>query len=136
MGGVAGHAGLFGSIEAVSSLVSLMMQLYRGDEQQILSGAVFRALVNNRVGSRRGGFDTPSVESSSGQYFSAESIGHLGFTGTSLWIDLEQQVGIILLTNRSYLDNGLKKIRGFRPGIHDLAMEGLRAQRSGVPRPL
>jgi CubicO group peptidase (beta-lactamase class C family) len=70
------------------------------------------------------GFDTPSPGlSTSGDYFSPFSIGHLGFTGTSFWMDLQQKVIIILLTNRVYPTRENQGLKLFRPLIHNLAME-------------
>jgi CubicO group peptidase (beta-lactamase class C family) len=70
------------------------------------------------------GWDTPSPEdSSSGKHFSPHSVGHLGFTGTSLWMDLERDVIVILLTNRIHPSRNNEKIKAFRPKIHDLIME-------------
>jgi len=72
------------------------------------------------------GFDTPSViGSSSGRYFSEKSAGHLGFTGTSFWIDLERGISIVLLTNRVHPTRENEGIRQFRPIFHDTVMEDL-----------
>jgi CubicO group peptidase (beta-lactamase class C family) len=70
------------------------------------------------------GFDTPScTDSSAGQHFSAESIGHLGFTGTSFWLDLQREMAVILLTNRIHPNRANEKIKEFRPLLHDAVME-------------
>ena len=72
------------------------------------------------------GWDTPSREnSSSGRYFSSKSVGHLGFTGTSVWMDLEKDVIVILLTNRVHPIRKNEKIRAFRPRLHDKIMEAI-----------
>jgi CubicO group peptidase (beta-lactamase class C family) len=72
------------------------------------------------------GWDTPSEQnSSSGKYFSPTSVGHLGFTGTSIWWDLERDCHIILLSNRVHPTRENDKIKIFRPYIHDLIMEKL-----------
>jgi CubicO group peptidase (beta-lactamase class C family) len=73
------------------------------------------------------GWDTPTVgNSSSGKYFSKNSVGHLGFTGTSLWIDLERELVVVLLTNRVHLV--AKKSRfALRPIVHDLIVEAFEA---------
>ncbi|MCP3929850.1 MAG: beta-lactamase family protein [Bacteroidetes bacterium] len=72
------------------------------------------------------GFDTPSQPlSSSGNYFSDKSVGHLGFTGTSLWIDLAQKVIIVLLTNRVISGMEKTEIQLFRPQVHNIIMEDL-----------
>jgi CubicO group peptidase (beta-lactamase class C family) len=66
------------------------------------------------------GFDTPSrTGSAAGQYFSPRTVGHLGFTGTSFWVDPDTGVIVILLTNRVHPSRANQKIRAFRPKIHD-----------------
>jgi CubicO group peptidase (beta-lactamase class C family) len=75
--------------------------------------------------SRALGWDTPSQPSSSGRYFSPQSIGHLGFSGCSLWIDLEAGVAVVLLTNRTWPDRASQLIRQVRPAFHDAVREGL-----------
>ncbi len=72
------------------------------------------------------GWDTPSrPESSSGRLFSPDSFGHLGFTGTSLWIDPARQLSVTLLTNRTWPDRGSQLIRDVRPRVHDAIVEAL-----------
>jgi CubicO group peptidase (beta-lactamase class C family) len=72
------------------------------------------------------GWDTPSpAASSSGSLFSARSVGHLGFTGCSIWWDLEKNCHVILLTNRVHPSRKNDKIKDFRPHIHDLIMKAL-----------
>ena len=75
--------------------------------------------------SRALGWDTPSQPSSSGQYFSPRSFGHLGFTGTSLWIDPDRQLSVTLLTNRIWPDRSSRAIRQVRPLVHDAIVEAL-----------
>ena len=70
------------------------------------------------------GFDTPSPQNSSaGKYFSPRSVGHLGFTGTSFWFDLDEEILIIFLTNRVYPTRENERLRSFRPLLHNLMME-------------
>ena len=76
--------------------------------------------------SRALGFDTPSPEgSSSGRFLSATSLGHTGFTGTSLWIDPERELIVILLTNRVIMGESDLRIRSFRPLLHDAIAEDI-----------
>ncbi|HLO08962.1 MAG TPA: serine hydrolase, partial [Terriglobales bacterium] len=75
--------------------------------------------------SRALGWDTPSSPSQSGKYFSGRSFGHLGYTGTSLWIDPERQLSITLLTNRTWPDCENKAIKDVRPTFHDAVVEAL-----------
>ncbi|MBT8357105.1 MAG: beta-lactamase family protein, partial [Deltaproteobacteria bacterium] len=78
------------------------------------------------------GFDTPSLQnSSSGDFFSIKSVGHLGFTGTSFWMDLEQSVIAILLTNRIHPSRDNTKIKAFRPKIHNAIMKSLLSEKRG-----
>ena len=69
--------------------------------------------------SRALGWDTPSQNSSSGMHFSPHSIGHLGFSGCSLWIDLEAALAVVLLTNRTWPHRQSQLIRQVRPAFHD-----------------
>src|SRR5207237_330060 len=72
------------------------------------------------------GWDTPTPEgSSAGQRISARSVGHLGFTGTSLWIDLERDAHVILLTNRVHPRRDNDAIKALRPEVHDAVLEAL-----------
>ena len=74
------------------------------------------------------GFDMPRIKDAScGQNFSVYSVGHLGFTGTSFWMDLEQSVIVILLTNRVHPTRENERIKKFRPHLHDTIMNTLRS---------
>jgi CubicO group peptidase (beta-lactamase class C family) len=75
--------------------------------------------------SRALGWDTPSQPSQSGKYFFSRSYGHLGYTGTSLWIDPDRQLSVTLLTNRTWPDRGSQSIKQFRPAFHDAVIEAL-----------
>lgn len=126
MGGVAGHAGLFGTVEGVMSICRHILRQWRGDSvHPHYSSDLLRLIFEYRPDSPwRYGFDTPSlVNSSSGRFFSSRSVGHLGFTGTSFWIDLERGVAIVLLTNRVHPSRKNEKIRMFRPLFHDAVMQ-------------
>jgi CubicO group peptidase (beta-lactamase class C family) len=75
------------------------------------------------------GWDTPSAQfSSSGRHFSPAAVGHLGFTGTSIWIEPERAIAISMLTNRVHPRRDNQAIRDFRPRIHDLIMEAIDAR--------
>ena len=71
------------------------------------------------------GWDVPVDPSSSGRYFSAKSFGHTGFTGTSLWIDPERKLFVVLLTNRVNPTRANDKIRQVRPALHDAVIQAL-----------
>lgn len=126
LGGVAGHAGLFGTAGAVHALLANLLKTYHGlsDSGIFQTEPVRRFFRKNRRSGRALGFDMPSATaSSSGHLFSPNAtVGHLGFTGTSFWMDLNQQVIVVLLTNRVHPSRANEEIRAFRPRIHDLVM--------------
>lgn len=125
VGGVTGHAGLFGTLNGVLQMSEHFLDQYKGrGEHQAYRNELLKQCMNKKEGSEwMLGFDTPSQEnSSSGKYFSQESAGHLGFTGTSFWIDLEKENIVVLLTNRVYYGRENWKIREFRPLLHDLLL--------------
>ncbi|HEX9443805.1 MAG TPA: serine hydrolase domain-containing protein [Candidatus Binatia bacterium] len=127
MGGVAGHAGLFSNARDIHAFVLQLRKSLAGDDA-LLPGGLVREFLT-RDGTVPGstfalGWDTPSAESSSsGSSFSPTSVGHLGFTGTSIWWDLEKDCHVILLTNRVHPARSNDKIKAFRPHIHDLIMK-------------
>jgi serine-type D-Ala-D-Ala carboxypeptidase len=122
LGGIAGHAGVFGDCADLLRFAAAVSA--PGDFFEPLTVDLFSTRV---AGSRALGWDTPSSPSQSGRMFSSRSIGHLGYTGTSLWIDLEQQIAIALLTNRVYTEQGPPNqlIQQIRPALHDAVMEAL-----------
>ena len=127
MGGVAGHAGLFGTAESVLAVSSAWLAAYHG-QPSLLEGALVREFTRKQLPAQSSwalGWDTPSSPSSSGTHFSPESFGHLGFTGTSLWIDPRQKLEVVLLTNRVHPSRKNDSIRAFRPVIHDLVFRAL-----------
>jgi CubicO group peptidase (beta-lactamase class C family) len=125
MGGIAGHAGCFASSLDVSVFAQCVLQ---GGTPLIGSRTVeiFTRREDFPPGSSRAlGWDTPSQPSQSGKYFSSRSYGHLGYTGTSLWIDPDRQLSVTLLTNRTWPDRGSQSIKQFRPAFHDAVIEAL-----------
>jgi CubicO group peptidase (beta-lactamase class C family) len=134
MGGVAGHAGLFAPIADVDRLVSVLLACYRG-EHSFLPSALVQEFCT-REGSVADstwalGWDTPSPQhSSAGELFSPHSVGHLGFTGTSIWIDLEKQIHVIVLSNRVHPRRDNDKIQAFRPVLHDAIMRAVLGKNS------
>lgn len=125
MGGVAGHAGLFGCAFDVAKFAQCML----GQGAPIFKSETAREFTT-RHGSASGsyalGWDRPSSPSQSGKYFSPRAFGHLGYTGTSLWIDPERELEVVLLTNRTWPDNASQKIKEIRPAFHDAVVEALR----------
>lgn len=129
MGGVAGHAGLFAPVREVDRIVHELLRCYTGRSDFILPKIVqeFWTRDTTAKGSTWAlGWDSPSPEySSSGHRFSTAAVGHLGFTGTSIWIEPAKEIAVSLLTNRVHPRRDNQAIREFRPRIHDLIMEAL-----------
>jgi CubicO group peptidase (beta-lactamase class C family) len=129
MGGVAGHAGLFSSARDIHHVVARLNRCLQGKDNFLPRTLVQEFL--SRDGSVKDstyalGWDTPTKNSSaSGNYFSLRSVGHLGFTGTSIWWDLEKNCHIILLSNRIHPTRKNETIKEFRPHIHDMIMKTL-----------
>jgi len=130
LGGYSGHAGLFGTAEEVYRVVNMLREHYMGKRDDFLRPGTVREFFTRQDSvdacTRALGWDTPSAEnSSSGRYFLPDSVGHLGFTGTSVWMDLQGDVIAIFLTNRVHPSRSNEKIRIFRPILHDAVMEEL-----------
>jgi CubicO group peptidase (beta-lactamase class C family) len=129
LGGAAGHAGLFSNVPDLLRFAQEMIEagLVAGKPHLFAPETV--SLFAQRQGpegsSRALGWDTPSQNSSSGSYFSLRSIGHLGFSGCSLWIDLEARVAVALLTNRTWPDRQCALIREVRPAFHNAVRQAL-----------
>jgi CubicO group peptidase (beta-lactamase class C family) len=125
MGGVAPHAGLFATASDIARFAEAMLN---GGTPILRSEtlSLFTRREHSPAGTSRAlGWDTPSISSQSGKYFSPSSFGHLGYTGTSLWIDPERQVSVTLLTNRTWPDCANQTIKEIRPAFHDAVMEAL-----------
>ncbi|MBI5248053.1 MAG: beta-lactamase family protein [Desulfomonile tiedjei] len=127
LGGVSGHAGLFGTARGVAVTAQQFLLSLSGS-QGFFDQKTIRSFCN-RAGfvpscTRALGFDTPSEEgSSSGERFSQDSIGHTGFTGVSLWIDIPREIVVVLLTNRVFMGESDFRIKTFRPILHNAVME-------------
>lgn len=131
MGGVAGHAGLFSTADDVMRFGQLFLDAWHGRNPSLPTERVREFATRQHMPADSDwalGWDTPTAgASSSGQYFSANSVGHLGFTGTSLWIDLERELIVVMLTNRIHLVAKRSRF-DLRPKIHDAIFEGLTAE--------
>ncbi len=127
MGGIAGHAGLFGTAGDLHRLIHELLCVYHGRCSTVFQPVMMQTFFNTRHHQGRAlGFDTPSVtDSSAGRFFSPNSVGHLGFTGTSFWMDLERRVVVVLLTNRIHPSRDNDLIKAFRPRLHDAIMSHL-----------
>lgn len=127
LGGIAGHAGLFGSVAAVGRFARTIAAGFRG-EPTVAEAATFnRFMTRTRVpgSSRALGWDTMLPTSSCGTRMSAQAVGHTGFTGTSLWIDPVADVYVVLLTNRVFPTRKNEAILPIRPALHDAVMDAL-----------
>ena len=128
LGGVAGHAGLFSTTGDLLMFVKMLMQEGSYNGTTFFSPSTLKRFTQRHPGhSRALGWDLRSLNgrSSSGQYFSASSYGHLGYTGTSIWIDPEKDLAVITLTNRVYPSSENIKIRKFRPALHNTVIKCL-----------
>jgi CubicO group peptidase (beta-lactamase class C family) len=126
-GGVAGHAGLFGRGPEVFALVAGLWRAYHGEAFGPFRPEVVRDFLTPVApGCRTPGFDVPTPgASSAGRFFSRQSVGHTGFTGTSFWLDLKQGQMVVLLTNRVHLGRHHDQIKAFRPRFHEAASRAL-----------
>lgn len=127
-GGYSGHAGLFGTAEEVCAIAELLKSHHAGRREDFLRPDTVRAFFSPRGGHAGGGralgWDTPSErDSSAGRFFSPHAVGHLGYTGTSIWMDLAKDVIVLLFTNRVHPTRTNEKIKAFRPAIHDVVMQ-------------
>lgn len=132
LNGAAGHAGLFSNLADLLKFAGEILASAR-NEGRSAKNSLFTAdtietfaMRQAPEGSSRAlGWDTPSGESSSGHHFSPHSIGHLGYSGCSLWIDLDADVAVVLLTNRTWPDRQSQMIKQVRPAFHDAIRQGL-----------
>ena len=130
-GGIEGHAGLFGTATEVYRLLTVLLEIYHNRlKTPIFHQDLLRLFLTKQQGFERAfGFDTPSdTNSSCGNYFSSNTVGHLGFTGTSFWMDLERRIIVIFLTNRIHPTRTNEEIRAFRPRLHDAVMLSINKQ--------
>ena len=133
LNGAAGHAGLFSN---VADLLRFAAEILGAGEQRtseatnprLFDAAAIEHFAQRQApegSSRALGWDTPSENSTSGRHFSPRSIGHLGFSGCSLWIDRDAQIAVVLLTNRTWPDRQSRLIRQVWPVFHDAVREAL-----------
>lgn len=127
LGGAAGHAGLFGTAAAVGAFAGAVLHTIAG-EPILAQPATLREFMRPTEvpgSSRALGWDTMRPTSSCGTRLSASAIGHTGFTGTSLWIDWERDLYVVLLTNRVHPTRDNDRIRAIRPAFHDAVVEAV-----------
>jgi len=132
MGGVSGHAGMFSTAPDLVRFAQFLLREgreggERGDGRLIKAATIaeFTRVQQPDFSSRALGWDTPSENSSAGTRLSARAFGHTGFTGTSIWIDPERDLFIILLTNRVYPTRENNLVRDARRQVADFAVEAV-----------
>jgi beta-N-acetylhexosaminidase len=128
IGGVSGHAGVFSTAPDVAAFCQMLLNGGVYAHQRILRRATIAQFTTPQQlsgGTRTLGWAVPTEGGSSGHYFSAHSFGHTGFTGTSIWIDPERQLFVVLLTNRVHPTRENMKIHRVRVELHDAVMQAL-----------
>ena len=128
IGGVSGHAGVFSTSPDLSAFCQMLLNGGVYAHKRILKRATiaeFTAPQPMTKNLRTLGWVVPTEGSSSGHYFSAHSYGHTGFTGTTIWIDPDRQLFVVLLTNRVNPTRENHKISEVRPAVHDAIMKAL-----------
>jgi serine-type D-Ala-D-Ala carboxypeptidase len=125
LGGIAPQAGLFSTAADVATFANCMLNGGHPILRPETVGLFTKRESSPPGTSRALGWDTPSSPSQSGMYFSPSSFGHLGYTGTSLWIDPVRQLSVTLLTNRTWPDCSNQAIKEVRPRFHDAAVEAI-----------
>jgi beta-N-acetylhexosaminidase len=135
MGGVAGHAGMFASAPDLATFCQFLLNGGIYAHRRLLSRATIGEFTSPSPlapATRTLGWMLPTADSASGHYFSPGTFGHLGFTGTSIWIDPARDLFVVLLTNRVYPTRDNEKIAQVRPAVHDAVLAGLGL---GTPAP-
>jgi len=125
--GVAGHAGMFSSARDMAVIGNAMLNAALGRPNQLFPGTWFRDLLaSERSHGRPLGWDVPSGPNpSAGQHFSGASFGHTGFTGTSIWIDPDKELFVVLLTNRVNPTAANNRHVALRRDLHDAVQEAI-----------
>jgi CubicO group peptidase (beta-lactamase class C family) len=127
LGGAAGHAGLFGTAEAVGDFARAMLGALDGSDTRLGSSATARTFTSRASvpGSRALGWDTMLPSSSCGMRMSPSAFGHTGFTGTTLWIDPERKIYVVFLTNRVNPSRDNTAIQQIRPALHNAVIDAI-----------
>jgi CubicO group peptidase (beta-lactamase class C family) len=128
MDGIAGHAGMFSTAPDLAAFCQMVLNGGMYAHQRLLNRGTISLFTAPQSIPSNGyaiGWMVPTSDSSSGHYFSPRSFGHLGYTGTSIWIDPDRQLFVILLTNRVYPTRANDRIAAVRPALHDAVIEAL-----------
>jgi serine-type D-Ala-D-Ala carboxypeptidase len=131
LGGVSSHSGLFGSIDDLGWFGIFLRSQLKGTSKTLVKQKTAKLFASRARPSGQGDWALGYMmvtkgSSSAGKYFSSESIGHLGFTGTSLWYDPAQDLSVAILSNRVFLGRDNKEFANLRPMIHNWIVEGLK----------
>jgi CubicO group peptidase (beta-lactamase class C family) len=131
LGGASGHAGLFGTAQAVGDFARAMLGELNGTDSRLGGRKIVRTFVRRAgiPGSRALGWDTMVPTSSCGTKMSPSAFGHTGFTGTTLWIDPDREIYVVFLTNRVHPTRENTAIFQVRPALHDAVIEALQVPR-------
>src|SRR6266403_120490 len=136
IGGVSGHAGLFSTAPDLAAFCQMLLNGGVYAHQRILRRATIAQFTTPQQlsgGTRTLGWAVPTEDGSSGHFFSAHSFGHTGFTGTSIWIDPDRQLFVVLLTNRVHPTRENQKIAQLRPAFHDAVLQALGFATAAAP---
>src|SRR5580698_10101205 len=136
IGGVSGHAGVFSTAPDLAAFCQMLLNGGVYAHNRILKRATIAEFTTPQQlssGTRTLGWAVPTEGGSSGHYFSKRTFGHTGFTGTSIWIDQDRQIFVVLLTNRVNPTRENMKIAKVRIAVHDAVMQGLGFADAPVP---
>jgi CubicO group peptidase (beta-lactamase class C family) len=128
LGGIAPHAGLFGTASDLARFAQMLLNGGVFEQKRIVSRETIERFTKRQGvpdSSRALGWDTPSENSSAGSLFGPRSFGHTGFTGTSMWMDPDRHLFVILLTNRVHPTRENNAIREVRRAVADAVVRGL-----------
>jgi len=130
LGGVSGHAGLFSTASDLAIFMQMIMNGGSYGGKQYLKSETIKLFTTRQTkkSTRALGWDTKTVNgySSAGSLFGEKSFGHTGFTGTSIWVEPDKKIFVILLTNRVYPTRNNQKIVQIRPKVHDAVVNALK----------
>ena len=136
IGGVSGHAGVFSTAPDLAAFCQMLLNGGVYGHRRILNRATIGEFTTPQrlaSGTRTLGWAAPTEGGSSGQFFGPRSFGHTGFTGTSIWIDPDRQLFVVLLTNRVYPTRENQKHIKIRPALHDAVVQSLGLASEAAP---
>ena len=135
LGGVAGHAGLFSTASDLAVFAQMMLNGGSYNGTRIVADSTVRLFTRRAAATRALGWDTCGGKGSCGEYLSSSAYGHTGFTGTSLWIDPEREMFVVLLTNRVHAAKArrpAKVISDVRADLADAAALAVTDSHTGI----